>query len=202
MPLDWKKDLKQLYFPPTSEAVVVDVPDLRFLMVDGEGDPNTAAAFPQAIEALYSMSYTLKFSFKKEDPQKDFKVGPLEALWWNTSAGGLEMGRKDDWQWTAMILQPDSVTEAVTKAIKEQVARKKEVAALGKVRLESFQEGKAAQIMHIGPYQNEGPNIQKLRDLIAERGGTPKGKHHEIYMSDPRRTPPEKWKTVIRQPFV
>jgi hypothetical protein len=202
MPSDWRKDRKQLYFPPTDKAVVVDVPELKFFMVDGEGNPNNAAAFPQAIEALFSMSYTLKFDIKKKDHKEDFKVGPLEALWWNNSAGGLEMGKKEDWQWTAMILQPDSTTEAVTKAIKEQVAKKKEVVALGKVRLESFREGKVAQIMHIGPYQNEGPNIQKLRDLIAEIGGRPSGKHHEIYMSDPGRTPPEKWKTIIRQPFI
>jgi hypothetical protein len=202
VPFDWKKDLKRLYFPPSDKAVVVDVPEMKFLMVDGEGNPNTSPAFAQAIEALYSVSYALKFDVKKKDPQRDFKVGPLEALWWNTKTGGIVMGKKEDWKWTAMIVLPDFATVNMVDAIKDQVARKKPVVALGKVRFETFREGKAAQITHIGPYENELPNIERLKELIRAEGGAPCGKHHEIYMSDPKKTPPEKWKTVIRYPFM
>ncbi len=201
MPADWKKDLKQLYFPKGKTVVDVNVPKMNFLMVDGEGDPNTSAVYQGAIMALYSMAYTLKFDLKKKDPGKDFRVGPLEGLWWNTDEGTLVIGNKQDWQWTAMILVPDFITKEMVSAAKTAVAKKKDLPQLPKLRLESFEEGRAAQIMYVGPYADEGPTIERVHRFILEMGGTLTGKHHEIYMSDPRKSAPEKLKTVIRQPF-
>jgi len=200
MPADWKKDLKQFYFPKGETVVDVNVPAMNFLMVDGEGDPNTSKSYQRAIMALYSLAYTLKFELKK-NPRMDFKVGPLEGLWWNTDQGALVLGNKSDWQWTAMIMVPDFITEEMTSAAKKAVMKKKDLSELPKLRLESFDEGRAAQIMSVGPYAEEGATIERIHKFILEKGGTLTGKHHEIYLSDPRRSTPEKLKTVLRQPF-
>jgi len=190
-----------LYFPPTNKIVIVDVPEMNFFMVDGAGDPNSSQDFQRCIEALYQMSYTLKFSIKKSSPDKDFKVGALEALWWTGEHGEMELGQKDKWKWTAMILQPDFVDDDLTEKTRKEVMKKKDNPVLNKMRLERFHEGKSAQIMHIGSWSAEEPTIQKMHEFIKEKGGMLRGKHHEIYMSDPRKTPREKWKTVLRQPF-
>jgi hypothetical protein len=198
---DWRKDLKQLYFPSNKEVVEVDVPDMNFFMVEGKGDPNTSEAYQGAIMALYSMAYTLKFELKKKGPSMDFRVSPLEGLWWSNGSGALVPGKKEDWNWTAMIMVPDYITQDMAAAAKKTAAKKKDLPELPSLRLESFHEGRAAQIMFIGPYADEGPTIERIHRFIREKGGTLSGKHHEIYMSDPRRTAPEKLKTVIRQPF-
>jgi hypothetical protein len=198
--IDFKKELKHLYQPSVKEVVQVDVPVMNFLMVDGEGDPNTSQAYVEAIEALFSVSYTLKFMVKKGGLTIDYGVMPLEGLWWSDDMAKFSPDDKSIWKWTAMIMQPDFVTgEMVDDAIAE-VKKKKNPAAIVKVRFASWLEGKSAQIMHIGPFSEEGPTIQKVHQFIDAKGKR-RGKHHEIYLSDIRKADPKKWKTIIRQPM-
>jgi hypothetical protein len=199
--LDLKKHWKYLYRPLATAVTVVDVPALTYLMVDGEGDPNSSAAFVQAIEALYSLSYALKFSLKKSPQPIDYGVMPLEGLWWANDPQEFHRQDKSTWKWTAMILQPDFIDTRRVDSAFDEVRRKKNPAALGRVRLETLTEGGAAQILYIGPFADEGPTIQRLHDFIHSAGKELSGKHHEIYLSDPRRTAPEKLKTIIRQPM-
>ena len=195
-----KKELKHLYFPPKDEPVLVDVPPMNYLMIDGIGNPNASQEFQDAIEALYGVSYTLKFMVKKENAELEWVVMSLEGLWWADNMEDFSSGNKDSWQWTLMIMQPRHVTEEhVGKAV-EELERKKKPRALNKIRFEEYIEGKSAQIMHFGHFEDEGPTIEKLHSFIAEKGYALRGKHHEIYMSDYRKTAPEKLKTVIRQP--
>ncbi|HZS77834.1 MAG TPA: GyrI-like domain-containing protein [Ktedonobacteraceae bacterium] len=197
--LDLKKDLKHLYNPSTKGVVLVDVPEMQFLMIDGMGDPNTAQKYSDAVSALYSMAYTLKFLIRKE-LGIDYPVMPLEGLWWVEDMRAFSVDKKNDWLWTMMIMQPDIVTlEHFQEALK-QVEQKKPSPALSKIRLERFSEGLAAQIMHIGLYAAEKPTIEKVHSFIKEQGYNLSGKHHEIYLGDPRKSAPEKLKTVIRQP--
>lgn len=199
--LNFKKDLKHLFNPPSKEPVFVKVPPLNYLMIDGRGEPDGPEAVA-AIETLYPVAYTLKFTAKKEQGL-DYGVMPLEGLWWSEDMTDFLEGRRDRWQWTYMIMQPDFITAAMVEKAVEEVRRKKNPAAITKVRFESLAEGKAAQIMHIGPYSEEGPNILRLHAFIHEAGLSFDGqqqKHHEIYLSDPRRTAPDNWKTIIRQP--
>ncbi len=170
-------------------------------MVDGKGDPNTSKSFSDAIEALFPLAYNLKFMVKKGEINIDYGVLPLEALWWADDMSAFSEGNKDDWKWTVMIMQPEFITtEMVEKAMKE-VGMKKKPVSLPLVRFESFKEGKAAQTLHIGPFSEEGPTIEKIHSFIKENGSHLVGKHHEIYLSDIRRAAPEKWKTIIRQPM-
>jgi len=195
--VDFKKDLKHLYNPSAKEVSVVDVPPMNFLMIDGAGDPNVSLEYQQAMEALFSLSYTLKFRVKKII-RADYAVMPLEGLWWTDDPG--QLADKSLWKWTAMIMQPEFVTaELVAEALAE-VREKKGFAALDRVRFETYHEGLSAQIMHIGPYDAEEPTIARLHSFIRENGYELSGKHHEIYLSDPRRTAPEKLRTVLRQP--
>lgn len=198
---DLKKELKHLYNPGSRDITLVDVPAMNFLMVDGEGDPNTAQQYREAVECLYAVSYTLKFMIKKAKGGVDYGVMPLEGLWWGDDMNVFLEGNKDCWKWTAMIMQPEFVTRALLQEACTQVQKKKELPALSTLRLESFREGKSAQIMYLGRYADEGPTIQRIHAFIKEQGGCLTGKHHEIYLGDPRRTAPEKLKTVIRQPF-
>lgn len=195
--IDFKKELKHLYNPP-QKFTVVDVPPMNFLMGDGRGDPNTSPDFQAITDALYGMAYTIKFAVKS---QQDFVVPPLEGLWWMEDMTGFSPEAKDEWLWTLMIMQPDWVTAEVVEAAREEVGRKKDLPALPDLRFEPYHEGLAVQIMYVGPYADEGPTIQRMHEFTETEGYTPAGKHHEIYLSDPRRTPPEKFKTVIRQPI-
>ncbi len=198
--INYQKQLKQLYSPTAKKVDFIDVPPMNFLMVDGQGDPNTSKSFTDAIEALYPVAYTLKFMVKKGPLAIDYGVLPLEALWWADDMSAFTTGNKDAWKWTVMIMQPAFITpEMVSNAIQE-VALKKRPVSLPLVRFETFTEGTAAQTMHIGHFSEEGPTIQKVHRFIADNGGQLTGKHHEIYLSDMRRTAPEKWKIVIRQP--
>ncbi len=199
--IDYKKELKHLYKPSFKTVEVVDVPEMNFLMIDGQGDPNTAQAYGDAIEALYAVSYALKFMVKKGELEIDYGVMPLEGLWWVDDMSEFDINDKNNWKWTAMIIQPEHVTQDLFAVACEQVERKKNPAALAKVRFESFCEGKAAQTLHHGPFSEEGPTIARIYDFIRDRGCTAVGKHHEIYLSDIRKAAPEKWKTVIRQPM-
>ena len=199
--IDLKKEWKELYRPGAKKVSVVDVPPFNYLMIDGRGDPNTAQEYKDAVETLYAVAYTLKFMLKKGEIGQDYVVMPLEGLWWVEDMADFSVEDKSNWHWTMMILQPQPVTEAMIEEAVAQAAKKKNPPALDKVRLEGLHEGASAQIMHIGPYANEAPNITKIHQFIAETGAQLRGKHHEIYISDPRRTAPEKLKTIIRQPF-
>ncbi len=180
----------------------VEVPTSKFLMINGQGDPNTSESYHQALEALYALSYGLKFTLKKAEGS-DYKVGPLEGLWWAEDMAEFSVERKGDWYWTMMIAQPEAVTAEWLEKVRTEVRRKKNLSALDKVRLESFSEGRAAQVLHLGPYSAEGPTIQKLHDFIHAEGRSFDGraqKHHEIYLGDPRKAQPEKLRTILRQP--
>ena len=200
--IDYKKELKHLYRPSAKKIEIVDVPQMNFLMVDGEGDPNTSQSFSDAIEALYPVSYTLKFMVKKGEMGVDYGVLPLEALWWSDDMSAFSTGNKDAWKWTLMIMQPEFITQKMVKEALVEVERKKKPVSLPLVRFEAFKEGKAAQIMHIGPFSEEGPTIEKVHLFIEENDSRKVGKHHEIYLSDIRRAAPEKWKTIVRQPML
>ncbi|MGC2166058.1 MAG: GyrI-like domain-containing protein [Gallionella sp.] len=199
--LDWKKELKHLYQPSTREVAQLDVPAMNFLMIDGKGDPNTAQEYADAIEALFAVAYTLKLMVKKGTLAIDYGVLPLEGLWWADDMSKFSTADKSNWLWTAMIAQPEFVTQAMVQAAIAEVLRKKNPASLSKLRFELFSEGQCAQIMHIGPFSEEGPSIEKVHHFIEAGGNTRHGKHHEIYLSDIRRAAPAKWKTVIRQPM-
>jgi len=199
--LDLKKQWKHLYQPKPGTLVEVDVPPLTYLMVDGHGDPNTSAAFQQAVEALYSLSYTLKFSLKKSPTPVDYGVMPLEGLWWADDPGVFHRAEKSTWKWTVMILQPDFISKIHVEAALAEVRRKKNPEALELVRFEMLTEGPSLQILYTGPFSEEGPTIQRMHDFIHHAGKEIHGKHHEIYLSDPRRTAPERLKTILRQPM-
>lgn len=199
--LDWKKELKQLYQPSAKEVSQVEVPAMNFLMIDGRGDPNTSQEYAEALEALFSVAYTLKFMVKKGALAIDYGVMPPEGLWWADDMSAFATGDKSKWLWTMMIAQPDFITREMVEGAVAEVKKKKNPAALARLRFENFAEGQSAQIMHIGPFSAEGPNIEKVHQFIESSGHKLHGKHHEIYLSDIRRADPAKWKTVIRQPM-
>jgi hypothetical protein len=200
--IDYKKKLKHLYHSSAKTAEIVNVSPLTFLMLDGAGDPNTSPDFQHAVEVLFGLSYTLKFLIKKGDLAVDYGVMPLEGLWWTDDMSQFDITKKDTWKWTLMIMQPEYVTTELFGQAAEQMKKKKDPAALSKVKFASFHEGQAAQIMHLGPFSAEGPTIAKLHEFIRQNGFTIAGKHHEIYLSDIRKAAPEKWKTIIRQPLT
>ncbi len=198
--IDFRKEYGTLYFPSAKEVVIVDVPPMNFAAVDGTGNPNENPAFAQALEVLYGVSYTLRFGLKREGVA-EYRVGPLEALWWTHEDGSFSPKAKKAWKWTSMIMQPDVVTRERFEDAASQLKEKKHPPALSRLRLERFAEGRSAQILHIGPYSAERPTIERIHRFIQAKGYRPEGKHHEIYLGDPRRSAPEKLKTVIRQPM-
>jgi hypothetical protein len=165
-------------------------------MIDGEGPPETQD-FQDAIQAIYNAAYTIKFMFKI-DKKIDFPVMALEGLWWLKIGEPFQIGKREDWCWTLMILQPKIVTKAVLKKAIKKIQDKKNVQGLEKLRLEPFTEGLSVQMLHIGPYATEPATVEKMHNFIAEHNLVVCGKHHEIYMSDPRRVKPEKMKTILR----
>ena len=197
---DYKKELKQLYLPSSKEVSVVEVPKQQFIVIDGQGDPNTSKEFQEAVEALFSLSYTLKFIVKKGKAGIDYGVMPLEGLWWSDDMTKFNVENKSDWKWTLMIMQPEFVTHELFDVALQQVQKKRTLNALSKLRLKTFTEGKAAQILHVGPFSDEGPSIDKIHSYIQINGYKASGKHHEIYLSDITKTAPNKLKTIIRQP--
>ena len=200
--LDLKKTFKELYNPSTKIVSEVVVPPMNFIMVDGMGDPNNEEEFQPRAEVLYALSYTLKFA-SKQQLGVDYGVMPLEGLWWVEGMLPVDPTTSDrsTWRWTLMLMQPEHITRELYETAVESVRRKKNPAQLSKCRFERYDEGRAAQIMHIGPYSAEKPNIDRIHAYIAEHNGQPSGKHHEIYLGDPRKSAPDKLKTVIRQPF-
>ena len=199
--IDLKKELKHLYNASTKAVSIVDVPAMNFLMVDGTGNPNTSQQYADAVEALYALAYALKFKVKKSAINIDYAVMPLEGLWWADDMTQFRVGNKDVWQWTMMIMQPEYVTNDLVAETRQEIMAKKKLGALPSVRFEVYHEGSAAQIMHVGSYTEEGPSITTLHDFIRQNGYNLRGKHHEIYLGDPRKTAPEKLHTVIRQPI-
>ncbi len=202
--LDLRKQYKHLYAPSAKQVELVDVPRLQFAMIDGHIEPDQtpglSPAFQEALEALYGISYTLKFMSKQRavDPI-DYTVMGLEALWW-VEEGEFDIRRPDAWSWTAMILQPDHITPEMFAEGLQRLRRKRGTPAVERLRLESWQEGLAVQIMHIGPYATEPATVDRLHAYVLEHGYRLRGKHHEIYLGDPRNVAPEKLKTVLRQP--
>lgn len=199
MKIDFKKELKELYTAPMGKPVVITAPALIYLAVDGHGDPNNSPDYQGALEALYSLSYAIKFRLKKEG--LDYVVAPLEGLWWTEEMKDFSIENKSIWNWTMMIMQPPQLSEETFAAVGEELRKKKSIPQLANVQLCSYEDGLAAQLMHLGPYSAEGPTVERLHHFIAENGYELRGKHREIYLSDPNRTAPEKMKTIIRQPI-
>ena len=198
--IDFKKEFDYLYKPSAKEFSVVTVPKFQYLMFDGKGNPNTSPEYQIALEALYSVSYTLKFASKKE-VGKDYVVPPLEGLWWADDMSAFQEGRKDTWKWTMMIMVPDWINKVMVKDAIDAVEEKKSNPKLRELRFESLKEGKCVQIMHIGSYDNEAPVLDELHnEYMPHHGLTFSGKHHEIYLGDPRKTVPSKLRTILRQP--
>jgi hypothetical protein len=195
--IDLKREHKALFQARTAPAWV-DVPSLKYLMLEGKGAP-AGPAFTEAIQAVYSAAYTLKFSLKKTG-ELDYQVMPLEAFWWMAGGGAMDLKRPEDWRWKLMILTPDEVTAEMLKQALALAGRKKPELkkSLDQLRLERFEEGPCAQVLHVGPYDAEQPTIDGLHRFIAAAGRKPAGRHHEIYLSDPNRTAPERLKTIIR----
>ena len=200
---DYKKELKEFYAAKVDKPVVVHVPKMNFIMIDGKGDPNTSAEYVDAIQTLYPVAYTIKF-ISKLAHGNDFGVMPLEGLWWTENMEQFSPHDKSNWLWTAMIMQPDVVTKDIFNQAVQQTKEKKSPTSIDKLRFASYDEGRAAQVMYIGPYADEGPAIQKLHEFINDQDGVLNSStkhHHEIYLSDPRRADPAKLKTIIRQPY-
>ncbi|MBP7591380.1 MAG: GyrI-like domain-containing protein [Chloroflexi bacterium] len=199
--IDFKRDLKHLYQPPAGQFTLIEVPAMQFLMLDGHGDPNSAPAYQEAVEALYAVAYKLKFA-SKQQLGRDYTVMPLEGLWWAEDMTSFTARRdKSQWDWTMMIMQPEWVTGKMFAQATAVVAQQKALPALAKLRLEPYHEGQSVQIMHIGSYEDEAPTLHKLHhEFMPANQLAFNGRHHEIYLSDPRRVAPEKLKTVLRQP--
>ncbi len=198
--IDYKKELKYLYSATAKKVAFIDVPPLKYLMVHGKGEPG-GPEFTAAIEALYPLAYTIKFH-SKTHLDFDYVVPPLEGLWWADDMNDFINDNRDRWLWTLMIMQPDKITNAIFDEAIAQVKEKKHPAAIDKVEFCSYTEGKCAQVLHVGPFSEEGATVEKLHAAIESEGYSLAGKHHEIYLSDMRRVAPEKYRTIVRQPVA
>ena len=196
--IDLKKTLKPLYAASAAKPAIVDVPAMGCLMVDGTGEPG-GTAFQEAVGSLYSVAYTMKFWFKKER-SVDYPVMALEGLWHADSMDHFLAQKRESWKWTLFIVLPDVITKKdVAKAVAD-VKKKAKFPRFPEVRFERFREGKCAQVMHVGPYSTERETIDRLHAFARDQGYRLRGSHHEIYLGDPRRSKPEKLKTILRQP--
>jgi hypothetical protein len=208
--LDLKKELKAFYQPSAKKPEIIKIPRFQFAMVDGVIEkghgPGDSPGFQEAVQALYGISYTLKFTFKKRKTNAiDYPVMALEGLLWLTAGEVFDINIKDNWSYTLMIMQPEIITLEIFEETREQVRRKKgDSPSLSKLRLESFEEGLCVQVMHIGPYATEPATVERMRAFAEENGYRDcvghERKHHEIYLSDPRKADPLKLKTVLRHP--
>jgi len=199
-PYDVKREFKHCYAPKNLDWELVDVPEQRFIAVDGRGDPNTSADYAGAVEALYAIAYTIKFASKRTI-DRDFVVGPLEGLWWAGDPQVFASRAKDSWQWRMLISQPEWITEDMIDDAKHVAQTKKGLTVIADVRHETLRERSSAQVLHIGPYDEEGPVLARLHDEWLDANKLRmSGLHHEIYLSDRRRTDPARLKTVLRQP--
>jgi len=199
-PYDVKRDLRAVYAPTNRDWASVTVPPQRFLAVDGSGDPNSAPAYVEAVEALYAVAYTVKFAGKRAG--RDSVVGPLEGLWYADDLAVFTARDKAAWSWTMLISLPGWVSDAqVEEAVAAARLKKKSLPGLDRVRIESLDEGLCMQLLHVGSYDDEAPALARLHgEVLPAEGLRERGRHHEVYLSDPRRVAPEKLKTVVRQP--
>jgi hypothetical protein len=198
---DIKRDRRDLYAPRATGFQFVDVPELPFLMVDGKGDPNTSASYSDAVAALYSVSYALKFASKRLG--RDYVVAPLEGLWSADDPEKFAARAKDDWEWTMMVTQPEWLTPAMVDEAVRLTAGKKDLPAVQRLRFGRYAEGLAVQVLHLGSFDDEAPLLERLhREFMPDNGLTFNGRHHEIYLSDPRKTEPAKLRTILRQPVA
>jgi hypothetical protein len=189
------------FYSARREPFLVRLPAIKYLMITGRGHPAKDKSFQEAIQALYTLAYTLKFGGKPGSRQRQMPVLPLDALFWVAGRKGIPADApRSAWRWQAMLAMPGFITEAMLGNARKQAMAKKPRAALRKVHLKTWREGPCAQVLHIGPYAAERPTIKRLHDFIREQGHRPKGRHHEIYLSDPNRTSPKKLKTILRQP--
>ncbi len=199
---DYKKEFPDIYTASPTEPKIVDIPNMKFFIIDGKGDPNTSEEFKEAIKTLYSASFTLKMKFiKKETPKKDYVVPPLEALWFVEGNKPWSMEEKENWCFRLMIRIPDFAKDIQIQKAIQSLEEKKDLPMLSKLKVEEFHEGLCAQILHIGPYNKEIETIEKLYKFIKDKGYKLRDKHHEIYLSDPRRCKPQNLKTILRQPI-
>ncbi|GLY80427.1 GyrI-like domain-containing protein [Actinoallomurus iriomotensis] len=197
---DVKRELKQCYAPKNTDWALVDVPAQQFIAVDGRGDPNTSPDYARAVEALYTVAYTIKFTSKRT-LDRDFVVGPLEGLWWSDRPEVFITRDKGAWHWRMLISQPDWITVDLIDECRQAALAKKKLATIADVRRETLEEGTSAQLLHVGPYDDEGPALARLHhEYLAANDLTMSGHHHEIYLGDSRRTEPAKLRTVLRQP--
>jgi hypothetical protein len=195
--LDLKKELFLIFDASTKEIQFIHIPKLQFLMIDGEGNPNSDESYQNAVECLYSVSYTLKFTYRE---RQDYAVMPLETLWWMDDMTEFSQANIDRWKWTAMIMQPDFISPAMVELAKMEAGKKKPLHALPFLHFRQWEEGFCAQVLHKGTYASEESTIERLHAAIAAKGYSLNGKHHEIYLNNPGRTAPDKLKTIIRQP--
>ena len=198
--VDLKKSLDS-YRARRGEFRVVDVPGLQYLMIDGHGDPNTSPDYAAALDALYPVAYALKFASKRE-LGRDYVVMPLEGLWWAADLDAFTTMRdKSRWDWTMMILTPDWIDRGLFSAAVERTRARNAPSRLDDLRLAPLAEGRCVQTLHVGPFDAEAEVLARMHErFIPDNGFRMTGKHHEIYLSDPRRTAPERLRTILRQP--
>ncbi|GFZ95474.1 GyrI-like domain-containing protein [Nesterenkonia alkaliphila] len=198
--VDFKRSLDSYRAKPGAFRVV-DVPPMRYLMVDGHGDPNTSTSYAQAREALYPVAYSVKFASQQE-LGRDYVVPPLEGLWWAENMDVFTVARdKSQWNWTMMLMVPEWVETTMVQAAVQSVGTKRRPTRLGDLRLETLAEGRCVQTLHIGAFDDEGPVLARMHEeFIPAQGLRMTGEHHEVYFSDPRRTSPAKLRTLLRQP--
>lgn len=205
--VDFKKTMKPFYNPKPKQYEVIKIPKMNFLMIDGIGSPGTSEAYLDSLAALYPMAYKTKFLAKAMD--QDYVVPPLQALWWADDMDDFINDNKHNWRWTLMLMQPDWITSEMIELARESASKKNTPKLLNNVRMEAYDEGLVAQYLHIGSYADEAPILKYMHEqFIPEQGykmsplDSTVSKHHEIYLSDPRRVAPEKLKTILRQPIV
>jgi len=200
--VDFKKTLDS-YQAPRGRFRIVDVPDMQYLIIEGHGDPNTSPAFTEAIETLYPIAYKLKFA-SKGDLGRDYVVPPLEGLWWADDMDSFTYAReKARWDWTLMLMVPDWIDQAMVTTAVEQARVRNRPARVDEVRLEMLSEGRCVQTLHVGSFDDEAEVLAQMHDdFIPDQGLRMVGKHHEIYLSDFRRTAPAKQRTILRQPVT
>jgi hypothetical protein len=196
----WDAKTLDAYRARRGEVRLVEVPPQRYLVVDGHGDPDTAPAYTEALEALYPLAYTLKFASRGRG--RDYVVPPLEGLWWADDMTAFTTAReKSAWDWTLMLATPDWTTTDDVAAARDAVSVKRPGAHLDRVRVDALDEGLCVQTLHVGSFDDEGPVLADLHHrYMPEHGLVMTGRHHEVYLSDPRRTAPERLRTILRQP--
>ena len=198
MQFDYRDELREYYTASEQEPKLVEVPSMNFLQIDGEGDPNKGG-FSEAASVLYGIAYKTRFILKKSRGD-DFRMPPLEGLWWMKDETPFDANRRDDWCWRLLLMQPSIISEEESIAGRDAWMHAKKILTVPPVKFVALEEGRAVQILHIGPYDNEGDSLQKLYGFISEQELTQRDRHHEIYFNDPRRIEPEKLKTILRQP--